>query len=88
MSCGTEGWDRLCHEISDKADQWLDLIQDLIVESKDHDEVMSIARGPLPAVLKVGGAILQRRAVDWAQGDGKRVAALFSGLSLGLISSG
>jgi hypothetical protein len=88
MSYDIEGWDQLLDEISDNADQWLDAIKDLIVESNDHDEVMAIARGPLPAVLKVGGGQLQRRAIDWADRDGKRVAALFHGLSQGLIPSG
>jgi len=39
-------------------------------------------------VLKVGGARLQQRAIDWAKGDAKRVAAVFRGLSLGLMPSG
>jgi hypothetical protein len=88
MSYDTEGWDQLCREIGDKPDQWLHVIQDLIVESNDHDMVTSIASGPLPAVLKVGGAALQRRAIEWTQGDSKRVAALFRGLALGLMANG
>jgi hypothetical protein len=88
MSYDIEGWDQLRNEIGDSADQWLDVIEDLIVESNDYDVVMSVAGGPLPAVLKVGGAQLERRAIDWARSDGKRVAALFRGLSLGLISNG
>jgi hypothetical protein len=88
MSYDIEGWDQLRDEIGDGADRWLDVIEDLIVESNDYDVVMSIAGGPLPAVLKVGGTQLERRAIDWAQGDGKRVSALFRGLSLGLTPNG
>jgi hypothetical protein len=80
MSYDIEGWDQLRNEIGDDADRWLDVIEDLIVESNDYDAVMSIAGGPHPAVLKVGDAQLERRAIDWAEGDGKRVAALFRGL--------
>jgi hypothetical protein len=88
MSFDVEDWDQLCNEIGDGADRWLDVIEDLIVESNDYDAVMSVAGGPLPAVFKVGGAPLERRAIDWAQSDAKRVAALFRGLSLGLMSKG
>ena len=88
MSYDVEGWDQLRVEIGDSADQWLREIEDLIAETDDYDAVMSLAGSPLPAVLKVGGARLQQRAIDWAQGDGKRVAALFRGLSFGLIPSG
>jgi len=88
ISYEVDGWDQLRSEIGDGADQWLDVIEDLISESNDFDALMSIAGGPLPAVLKVGGGRLQQRAIDWAQGDAKRVAAVFRGLSLGLIPSG
>jgi len=88
MSYDIEGWDQLCQEIDDETDQWLDVIETMIIESNDYDAVMSIAGGPLPAVLKLGGAELQLRAIDWAQSDGKCVAALFRALSLGLIPSG
>jgi hypothetical protein len=88
MSYDIEGWDQLCQEIGDDADQWLDVIEAMIIESNDYDAVMSIAGAPLPAVLNVGGAQLQRRAIDWAESDGKRVAAMFRALSLGLIPSG
>jgi hypothetical protein len=88
MSYDIEGWDQLRDEIGDGADRWLDVIEDLIVESNDYEVVMSIAGGPLPAVLKVGGTQLERRAIDWAERDGKRVAALFRGLSLGLMPDG
>jgi hypothetical protein len=88
MSYDIDGWDQLRYEIGNNADQWLNAIEDLIAESNDYEAVMAIAGNPLPAVLKVGGGPLQQRAIDWADSDGKRVAALFRGLSLGLIPSG
>ncbi len=37
MSYDIEGWDQLRNEIGDDADRWLDVIEDLIVESNDYD---------------------------------------------------
>lgn len=88
ISYDIEGWDALCTEIGDSADEWLEVIQELISEAGDYAAVMRIASGPLPAVLKIGGQSLQRRAIDWAQSDPKHLAALHEALTLGLIPSG
>ncbi len=46
MSYDVDGWDQLRSEIGDGADQWLDVIEDLISESNDYDALMSIAGSP------------------------------------------
>jgi hypothetical protein len=88
MSFDVEGWDRLLDEIGGTAVRWLSVIEELIDERSDHDEVMSVSRGPLPAVLSVGGERLRKRAIEWAETESKRVAALFNGLALALSSQG
>lgn len=43
MSDDIEGWDQLRDEIGDGVDRWLDVMEDLIVESNDYARIRKAA---------------------------------------------